>query len=1067
MIGVRRTIVALLVLALLSLQGVAPAAAAPSDVVISELMYHPTDEAPVEFLELANRGDTAENLSGWCLATGINFCFPDGTTIGPGEYLVVTDELAAFPGVYGDSVVPVGEYAGSLSNGGETIDLLDGSGATIDSVDYDDSSPWPASPDGNGPSLELIDLDFDNNQAESWLASIADVGHSVGAVNSVDGVIFPTIEDVTADPFRPDPGQSITISATIGDGVSATLSYVINWDGEQTIPMDDGPDSVGGSDDGVWSAVIPAQQGGDLVRYRIDVVGETASAGAPDPTDTINYLGVVVVDPSVSTNLPLLEWFMEDSVHEDLRTNHRDDDVTGPAVITYDGEVIDGVEMRIRGNTSRADNKVNWKVEFPSGHLFDMGGLLEEPVDEFNLQQGRYAHEDFGWGTAARAGLVSLPYFKIQTHRNGEFYSIATYGGTYDGRWRDNNGREDWALYKAEQQFGRSHPSEQALIDSGDWDKKEGDDDDWSDLHELTTMLDAPATQAQYEWMVDNLNVAQFVNYAAVLSVLRHSDSGWYNYYVTRDTPDTGRWELMLWDLDTMFRVAEDDNNGDYVLPSDNGQKFLLAMMNHPDFAQMYFRRVRTLIDELLQPNDYEDWADNLVALYRDEFELDQLKWGADTLAESRAELFNGIAERRDDIAANLGPEGTYTFPPSASGLTPVEISLVSNDPVGGDSEQFIELRNTSAAESIDLTGWTVDGDVSGSFTPGAVILPGARLYVVADDNAFRAANGPARFVAGSFTGSLSETEGDLILRAVDGTVVDTATYPSLSILGTVTGSDGSPVAGVEVDLFRQTADGGRGEFLDFVDTDSSGAYSFAVTPGCYVLTFIAPDGFTFNGSQWFQPSICVEPGQPAVIDAVLDAPPAATGVGGSVTTIDGSPAVAVAVDLFEANADGARGTFLGSTETDSSGDYSFEVSAGCYILTLIAPEGGSFGGSQWLQLPTCVEAGQVISDLNAVLEGPVATEIGGVVSDGQGEPVDGVQIDLFAQGEFGGRTEFLDFTETDENGRYSFADLDGGCYVLTFIAPDGETFQGSQWLQAPQCVEVGQVIDDLDAALD
>jgi hypothetical protein len=1055
-------------LALLSLQGIEPAAAAPSDVVISEIMYHPADDAPVEFLELANRGPEAQTLSGWCLADGIDFCFPDGTTIGAGEYLVVTDDLAEFPGVYGDTIVPVGEYGGRLSNGGETVDLLDGSGAVIDSVSYDDSSPWPASPDGDGPSLELYDLAADNDLGENWLASIAEVGHSVGAVNSVDGIVFPTIENVAADPFRPDPGQPITVSASIDDAVEATLSYVINWEAEQTVAMDDGPDSVGGAGDGVWSATIPGQGAGDLVRYRVDVSSETAAAGVPDPTDTIDYLGVVVVDPSVSTNLPLLEWFMDDAVHDDILENHRLDDVTGPAVISINGEVIDNVEMRVRGNTSRADAKVNWKVEFPKGYLFDMGGLLEEPVDEFNMQQGRYVHEEFGWGTAEQAGLVSLPYFKILTHRNGQFYSVATYGGTYDGRWRDNNGRDEWALYKAEQQFGRSHPSEQALIDSGDWDKKEGDDDDWSDLHELTTVLNSTPTAEQRDWMMANLNIPQFINYAAVLSVLRHSDSGWYNYYVTRDTPDTGRWEMMLWDMDTMFRVEAEDNFGDYVTPAENGQRFLLALFNHPDLAQMYFRRVRTLIDEFLPPNGYEEVADSLVARYAEEFEQDQLAWGFDTLEQSRTKLFNGIAERRDDIAANLGPEGTYLFPPSASGQTPVVITRVANAPAEGDDAEFIELRNESPSESIDMTGWTVDGDVSGSFIPGAVLLPGASLYLVADDNGFRAANDPALFVAGSFSGSLPDDGGQIVLRSPDGSMVDTATYPLPTVSGTVTDADAAPVAGVEVDLFTQTSSGARGEFLDFTTTDTEGTFSFTVAPGCYVATFIAPEGFTFGGSPWLQSAECVEAGEGAEIDAALDPPIGATEIGGLVSDQQAAPVANVQIDLFEAGADGSRGSYLTSASTDQSGRYGFEVAPGCYILTFVAPDGSEFNGSRWLQLPLCVEAGQVIGDADATL-GPVTAgnQVGGAVTTAEGRPVEGVQIDLFTQGEFGGRTGFVDFTETDQTGRYVFADLEDGCYVMTFIAPEGETIGGSQWFDLSGCIEGDIVVDDIDAVLD
>ena len=41
----------------------------------------------------------------------------------------------------------------------------------IDRVNYDDSDPWPTAPDGNGPTLELIDPLSDNGSAENWTAS--------------------------------------------------------------------------------------------------------------------------------------------------------------------------------------------------------------------------------------------------------------------------------------------------------------------------------------------------------------------------------------------------------------------------------------------------------------------------------------------------------------------------------------------------------------------------------------------------------------------------------------------------------------------------------------------------------------------------------------------------------------------------------------------------------------------------------------------------------------------------------------------------------------------------------
>jgi len=192
------------------------------------------------------------------------------------------------------------------------------------------------------------------------------------------------------------------------------------------------------------------------------------------------------------------------------------------------------------------------------------------------------------------------------------------------------------------------------------------------------------------------------------------------------------------------------------------------------------------------------------------------------------------------------------------------------------------------------------------------------------------------------------------------------------SVAGTVTNGDGSAVAGVEVDLFSANADGSRSAFISATTSDAAGRYRFEVTPGSYVLTFIAPTGRTFtNGSQWFQPSATVGSGQAVTgLDARLNGG-GATGatIGGTVTNGDGSGAAGVVVDLFAANADGSRGAFVAATATDATGRYRFDATPGCYVLTFIAPSGRTFtNGSQWFQPSACPTTGQTVGGIDATL---------------------------------------------------------------------------------------------------
>ena len=119
-----------------------PATAAPTDVVINEMMYHAVSDLDGDdFLELYNRGTTPVDLSGWTFS-GITLTLPAGTTIAAGGYLVVAKDAAQFQATYGFS--PAAVYGGNLANSGETVAVKDAGGATIDSVSFLDVDPWPS-----------------------------------------------------------------------------------------------------------------------------------------------------------------------------------------------------------------------------------------------------------------------------------------------------------------------------------------------------------------------------------------------------------------------------------------------------------------------------------------------------------------------------------------------------------------------------------------------------------------------------------------------------------------------------------------------------------------------------------------------------------------------------------------------------------------------------------------------------------------------------------------------------------------------------------------------------------
>ncbi len=71
-------------------------------VELSELMYHPSGEdSGGEFIELHNPSEDAVDLSDWCFVKGIAGCFPAGTTIDPGGFVVMAADTNSFVSAHG------------------------------------------------------------------------------------------------------------------------------------------------------------------------------------------------------------------------------------------------------------------------------------------------------------------------------------------------------------------------------------------------------------------------------------------------------------------------------------------------------------------------------------------------------------------------------------------------------------------------------------------------------------------------------------------------------------------------------------------------------------------------------------------------------------------------------------------------------------------------------------------------------------------------------------------------------------------------------------------------------
>lgn len=164
---------------------------------VTEIMYHPQPPGEgtpftsndFEFLELANLGSHPIHLKTLAFRNGIEFDFQSSTiaSLGPGEYLVLASDRAAYLARYGSDTRLAGEYTGQLSNGGDRLGLFDRWGDAIRDFRYADD--WYPETDGVGYSLTRVrpaNATDDLGLAGSWRPSVLP-GGSPAAADPIPG----------------------------------------------------------------------------------------------------------------------------------------------------------------------------------------------------------------------------------------------------------------------------------------------------------------------------------------------------------------------------------------------------------------------------------------------------------------------------------------------------------------------------------------------------------------------------------------------------------------------------------------------------------------------------------------------------------------------------------------------------------------------------------------------------------------------------------------------------------------------------------------------------------------
>jgi len=214
----------------------------PAPLILSEIMYHPSDaawvntpwrEEDLEYLEIFNQGDHSIQLDGLALTQGVTFTFPSWELL-PGQAVVVASNPDAlresFPQI-ADAIL--GPFVGRLANNGETLTLLDGAGRILDELSYGDEEPWPAAADGDGSSL--VRMRSDGAEPTAWIASVEPGGNPARHRTLVE--IPVSITRISGEAlqlnFQVEAGRSYQLMAT-RDLSSDSWEIIQIWEASPT-----------------------------------------------------------------------------------------------------------------------------------------------------------------------------------------------------------------------------------------------------------------------------------------------------------------------------------------------------------------------------------------------------------------------------------------------------------------------------------------------------------------------------------------------------------------------------------------------------------------------------------------------------------------------------------------------------------------------------------------------------------------------------------------------------------------------------------------------------------------
>ena len=453
----------------------------------------------------------------------------------------------------------------------------------------------------------------------------------------------PTFAVVHHAPTLPQPGQAVTVSASVSDpqGVSSVvLRWKVDGGAWQTLPMlPDGPSVLPGYTN--YSAMVPAQPAGTLVQFFIQAAdGATASASFPARGADSRAFFKVDDGAGRMAQLHRLRMLMSaaDAALLHAPTNVMSNDHLGLTVVYDEEEVFYDVGIHLqRSERGRSDSSsVGFTLEFSPDQLFRgvHKGVTVDRSGGFSGLGGRH-EEILLWHALNHAGGVPglecdvVQVFAPRSQENSTgLMRLAAFDNDYfksQFQNGDQGGRYQMELiyYPTTTLTGDAQspklpqPDEVINIDFQDWggdpenyrwiflQENGADLDDYSQMIALNRAfgLTGSAQDVETRRLVDVDEWLRALAFKTLTGDVDTYTTGLNHNWKVYIRPEDGRAVGLLWDMDLSFLQPINS-----PFPG-NGSASTYRMIMIPDNYRRYCNHLLDMITTSVNSGHLSPWA--------------------------------------------------------------------------------------------------------------------------------------------------------------------------------------------------------------------------------------------------------------------------------------------------------------------------------------------------------------------------------------------------------------------------------------------------------------------------